>query len=93
MDEFNDWAREGGNGLLCQCANWKRMVVGYYCGTLRYANLYADKDLHGNHGEGVMSVKVKEFQMYAVYICNDMKDSNIITLRWFPHGSILSFNQ
>lgn len=37
----------------------KRMVVGYFRGTLMYADLYGNRDLDRKYGEGMMSVSVK----------------------------------
>lgn len=53
------------------------MVIGYYSGTLRYANLYRDKHVDMMFGEGVMSVSIQEFQIYAVHVSDEVKDSNM----------------
>lgn len=47
-------------------------MIGYYCGTLMYANLYDDKDSDRRYGTGLMCVSVKEFQKYAVHISIDV---------------------
>lgn len=54
----------------------KRMVMGSYSGTLNYTSLYGDEDLYRRYGEEVLSMRVKELQTNAVYISDDVKNSN-----------------
>lgn len=54
----------------------KMMMIQNYNGTLKYSKLYGDKDLDSAYGEEVISVIVKEFQVYAVHFSNYVKDRN-----------------
>lgn len=51
----------------------KNMAIRYYSGTLIYAKLYFAEDENKRYGDEMMSVSVKEFQMYAVPIINEVK--------------------
>lgn len=50
--------------------------MGIFCGFLTYKNLYDDKDLIRGYGKVVMSVIVKQVQVYTVYISNEAKHCN-----------------
>lgn len=63
-------------GLFSSLYFGNRMVVVYYSGTLMYTSLYGDRSLDRRYGDGVMSVRVTEFQTYAVYINDYVKDSD-----------------
>lgn len=47
-------------GCLSRVQFGKKKVIGYYCGTLMYGNLYDDKYSDRNHGELVMSVSARK---------------------------------
>lgn len=48
-------------GCLVSVKFGKRVVIGYFSGTVIYRYLYSGKDWDTKCAEGVMSVKVKKF--------------------------------
>lgn len=68
----------------------KKMVIVYCNVTLMYMNLYGIKGLDRTYEEEVVSVSQREFQMLAVHISNDVRDSDekSHTLGQFLLGSI-----
>lgn len=54
----------------------KRMVIGYYSGTLMYMDLYGGNDWDGRYGEKMISVTVKKFHAYSLHTSTDAKDSD-----------------
>lgn len=54
----------------------KRVLIGYYTGTLIIENRHGDKDLGKRYGERLMSLNVRDFQIPAVDISNSVMDSD-----------------
>lgn len=54
----------------------KRVMIGYYSGTLMNTNLCTDNHIERRYGEGVMSVSVKYFQTHVMHISDDVKESH-----------------
>lgn len=81
IDEVSDLLLEGWDGLRCfnRVQFGKVVVIVYHSSTLMYANPYDDKDLDCRYGEGVFSVRVKEFHAICIHISNDMEDSNMMS--------------
>lgn len=50
------------------------MVIVHFNGTLMYVKFCGDKGVERRYTEVVMSLSVKEFHTYAVYIGNEEKD-------------------
>lgn len=52
------------------------MAIGNFTGTLMIANLHGNEDLNRSYRVVEMSVSVKEFRTYFVYISNNVEDSD-----------------
>lgn len=76
-----------GKGCFGRVLLRKRTSIGYYSSTLMFASLHRSIDLFSSYEKGVMVVSVKEFQIYAVYISDDVRDSDDRSHHaWINHG-------